>query len=66
MLTAVACDQRWPDAVAGISARYSKFAFILVCYVTNHLMTGPVGNGEFCFSRILMFPQFKVPLGTSH
>ena len=28
-------------AVAGISARYSKSAFILFCYITNHLMTGP-------------------------
>ena len=25
MLTAVARDQRWPDVVAGISARFSKF-----------------------------------------
>ena len=25
--------------VAGISARYSKFAFVLFCYITNHLMT---------------------------
>ena len=26
MLTAVARDQRWPDVVAGISARFAKFA----------------------------------------
>ena len=25
-------------------------------YITNHLMTGPLGNSEFCFPRILMFP----------
>ena len=31
-------------AVAGISARYSKFAFVLFCYITNYLMTGPLGN----------------------
>ena len=43
-------------AVAGISARYSKFAFVLFCYITNHLMTGPLGNSEFCFPRISMFP----------
>ena len=39
-------------AVAGISARYSKFVFVLFCYLTNHLMTGPLGNSEFCFPRI--------------
>ena len=44
MLTAVARDQRWPDVVAGISARFSKLAFVLFCYTTNHLMTGPLGN----------------------
>ena len=44
-------------AVAGISARYSKFSFVLFCYITNHLMTGPLGNSEFCFPRISMFPS---------
>ena len=44
MLTAVARDQRWPNVVAGISARFSKFAFVLFCYITNHLMTGPFGE----------------------
>ena len=47
MLTAVARDQR-------VS---SKFAFALFCYITNHLMTGPLGNSEFCFPRISMFPS---------
>ena len=56
MLTAVARDQRWPDAVAGILAHFSKFASVLFCYLTNHLMTGPLGNSELCFSRISMFP----------
>ena len=36
MLTAVARDQRSPDVVAGISAQFSKFAFVLFSYVTNH------------------------------
>ena len=45
MLTAVARDQRWPD-VLGISARFSKFAFVLFCCITNHLMTGPLGNSH--------------------
>ena len=44
-------------AVAGISARYSKCAFVLFCYITNHLMTGALGNSEFCFPRISMFPE---------
>ena len=33
MLTAVARDQRWPDVVAGISARCSKFSFAFFCYI---------------------------------
>ena len=28
----------------------------LLCYITNHLMTGPFGNSEFCFPRNSMFP----------
>ena len=49
MLTAVAHDPRWPDVVTGISAHFPKFAFVLFCYITNHLMTVPLGNSEFCF-----------------
>ena len=47
----------WPDVVDGISARFSKSAFVLFCYITNRLMTGPLGNSEFCFPRISMFPS---------
>ena len=74
-----ACSWRWPDVVAGISARFPKFAFVLFCYLTNHFMTGPLEISEFCFPRISMFPRirlgkhwesretkFTVPLGTSH
>ena len=49
MLSAVARDQRWPDG---------GFAFVTFCYVTNHFMTGPLGNSEpviKCFSLILYF-----------
>ena len=46
MLTAVSCDQRWPD-IAGISTRFSIFSFVLFCYITNHLMTGTLRNSEF-------------------
>ena len=35
MLTGVARYQRWPDVVVGISARFSNFAFVLFCYITN-------------------------------
>ena len=60
MLTSVACDQRWHDVVTGISVRFSKFAFVLFCYITNHLMTGPLGNSEFCFPQISMFRAMRV------
>ena len=43
--------------IAKISAWFSNFAFVLFCYITNHLMTGPLGNSEFCFPRISMFPS---------
>ena len=73
MLTAVARDQMWADVVAEISARFSKFAFVLFRYITNHFMTGPLWNSEFCFPLISMFPstssretKFTVPLGTSN
>ena len=58
-----------PDVVAGISARFSKFDFVLSCYITNHLMIGPLGNSEFCFLESFMFSstsKFTVPLGTGH
>ena len=32
-------------------------ALFKICYITNHLMTGPLGNSEFCFPRISMFPS---------
>ena len=25
---------------------------LLFCYITNHFMTGPLGNSEFCFPRL--------------
>ena len=70
ILTTVARDQRWPDVVV----------LLLFCFaITNHLMAGPLGNSEFRFPRILMFPErksretlrfegnkFTVPLGASH
>ena len=49
----------WPllRVIAGIAAPVWNFALILFCYITNHLMTGPLGNSEFCFPRISMFPS---------
>ena len=43
--------------MAGISEQFSNFAFVLFCYITNHLMTGLEGNSEYCFPRISMFPS---------
>ena len=47
MLTAVARDQSWTD-VAGISARFSKFAFVLFCYFTRRI---------FAFTRALSWRE---------
>ena len=49
-----------PDVVARISVNFSKFAFVLFCHVTNHLVTGPLGNSEFCFPRISTLPKTKL------
>ena len=55
MLTAVARDQSVQLKVAWccrkILTAFSKFAFVLLCFITNHLMTGHLGNSEFCFPR---------------
>ena len=74
MLIAVARDQRWPDVVIGISARFSKFAFVLFCYIANHLMTGEqwiviLWNLNVSLDFVSWDSQetkFTVPLGTSH
>ena len=57
LLVIRASSWRWPDFVAGIPARFSKFAFVLFCYITNHLVTCSLGNSEFSFPRISMFPS---------
>ena len=46
MLTAVARDQRLPGVVTGISTRFSKFAFVLFCYITNQWLV-PQGTVNF-------------------
>ena len=43
-----ACSWRWPDVAAWISERFSKFAFVLFCYITNYFMTG---------KRWILFPS---------
>ena len=57
MLTAVARDEN-----VQLLLLESQFASVFVtglthlfCYITNPLMTGPLGNSEFCFPRISMF-----------
>ena len=57
MLTVVARDQRWPDVFAGISARFSKFAFVLFCYITNHFVSG---NIEILGKQNSLFPKGPV------
>ena len=57
MLTAVALDQRWPDVVAGISAHFSKFAFVLFSY-----MTKLSGNIEIIGKQNSLFPSGPVML----
>ena len=52
MLTAVARDQRWPDVVAEISPRFSHFAFVLFCYITNHLK-----NDWSRWEQWILFPE---------
>ena len=32
-------------------------AFVLFCYITSRLMTAPLGNSEFCFPQISVFPS---------
>ena len=63
MLTAVARYQRVQLKVvwccrANLSAFFKIcFCFVLFCYLTNHLMTGTLGNSEFCVPRISLFPS---------
>ena len=44
----------WPllHVIAGISARFSNCAFVLFCFITNHLVTGPLGNSGFCLPHL--------------
>ena len=44
-------------AVAGISACYSKFAFVLFCYITNHFV---LGNIEILGKQNSLFPSGPV------
>ena len=72
MLTAVARDQRWPDVVAGISARFLNFA--LICFV---LLSNKSLNDWSLGEQWILFPSNLEPLdsqeskftalfGTSH
>ena len=47
------CCKWWLESQHGFQICF----WVLFCYVTNHLMTGPLGNSEFCFPRISMFPS---------
>ena len=45
--------------MVGISGRFSKFAFVLYCYVANNSMTGSLGNSEYCFPRISILERLR-------
>ena len=85
ILTAIARDQSEQLKVAWCCCRNLSAFFqnlLLFCFaiiITNHLMTSPFGNSEFCFPQISRFlstssreasrfweTKFTVPLGTSH
>ena len=52
----------WPllHVIAGISARFSNFAFVLFCYITNHLMTGPWGTVNVVFLELLVSENIEI------
>ena len=54
-----ACSWRWPDA----QPFFHCFSFV-VLYSKSKKMTGPLGNSEFCFPRISMFPETNEILGS--
>ena len=39
---------------------FFKFAFVLFCYITNHLMTGPLGKVRFVSLESQRFPRRKI------
>ena len=49
MLTAVASDRRWPDVVAGISARFSKFSFFFFFCNNKSLNDWSLGEQRILF-----------------
>ena len=57
MLTAVARDQSVQLKVTWCCCRFQNLLLMSFCHITNHLMTGPLGNSEICFPRISMFPS---------
>ena len=46
MLTAIASDQRWPDVAGSQRVFQNLLLFCFVLLLTNHLMTGLLGNSE--------------------
>ena len=54
--TADRCCTWWLESQRGFQILL-LFCFAIYTDITNHLMTGPEGNSEFCFPRISMFPS---------
>ena len=46
MLTAIASDQIWPDVAGSQRVFQNLLLFCFVLLLTNHLMTGLLGNSE--------------------
>ena len=47
--------------MSSLESQHGFQILLLFCYITNHLMTGRLGNSEFCFPRISMFPSTSSP-----
>ena len=65
ILTAGACDQRWPDVVTGISAHFSKFALVFLFWILlplnlNVSLDFVSGNIEILGKRNSLFPSGPV------
>ena len=61
------CSWRWPGVVISTElVHFSEFAFVLFCYITNHLVTGLLRNCEFCFLKFSGNQKFTVSLRNSH
>ena len=57
MMTAVACDRRWPDVVAGISASFFKICFCFVLVYNKSLNDWSLREQWLFFLESQCFPR---------